>query len=142
MRNFQNDGSEQYVVQNEFTAYLQTAVRRAKARYLSRQAAVRDNEISDSIILESGISLSKGNAAFYSLSNTVDFHQMDERLELTLLMTEMLAQLSEREVSILKGKIFDGLTFDELSARTGLDSNTIKSIYYRSLKKLRGLLED
>lgn len=129
-------------MQNEFTAYLQTAIRRAKARYLSKRAAVRANEISDSIVLQSGISLSRGDAAFASLSKSVDFYQMDERLELTLLMTEMLAQLSEREVSILKGKIFDGFTFDELSARTGLDPNTIKSIYYRSLKKLRGLLDD
>lgn len=128
MRNFQNDGSEQYIVQNEFTAYLQTAIRRAKARYLSKQSAIIDNEIHD--------------AAFSFLSNNVDFLQTDDRLELTLLMTEMLAQLSEREVSILKGKIFDGYTFDELSARMGLDPNTIKSIYYRSLKKLRGLLDD
>lgn len=129
-------------MQNEFTAYLQTAIRRAKARYLSKQSAVSDNEIPDSTIWESGTPLSNGGAAFLSLSNIVDFGQIDERLELTLLMTEMLARLSEREVSILKSKVFDGYTFDELSVRMGLDPNTIKSIYYRSLKKLRGMLDD
>ena len=129
-------------MQNHFTAYLQTAIRRAKARYLDKQSAVSDNEISDNILWESGVPTSSGDAAFLSLSNIVDFSRIDERLELTLLMTEMLAKLSEREVSILKSKIFDGYTFDELSVRMGLDSNTIKSIYYRSLKKLRVLLDD
>lgn len=129
-------------MQNEFTAYLQTAIRRAKARYLSKNAAISDNELAHSTLWDSGVPLSGGDAAFSSLSNIADFSQVDERLELTLLMTEMLAKLSEREVSILKGKIFDGYTFDELSVRMGLDPNTIKSIYYRSLKKLRGMLCD
>lgn len=141
MRSFQNDGSEQYILQNEFTAYLQTAIRRAKVRYLNKKNRVTDTEIPNDSMQMSSISHTAGSAAFSSLSNFVDILEADERLELGILVAEMLAQLSERELMILKGKIFDGLTFPELAEPMEIDVNTVKSIYYRSLKKLRTYLD-
>lgn len=141
MRNFRNDGSEQYKLQNEFTAYLQTAIRRAKVRYLGKKHLVSDTELPNDALWMCGIPQSTGDAALFSVSNVVEVQADDDRLELRILMAEMLAHLSEREVTILKGKIFDELTFQELAARLGADSNTIKSTYYRALKKLRALLD-
>lgn len=140
MRTFQNDGSKQYALQNEFTAYLQTAIRRAKARYSRKKHITSSMEIPNDIGQICGIPQTKGDVAFLSLSNYVEVETEIERLELELLMAEMLAQLSEREVTILKGKVFDELTFQELAVRLGIDISTVKSIYYRALKKLRDLL--
>lgn len=140
MKNFRNDGSEQYTIQNEFTAYLQIAIRRAKARYLSKQNFVLRHEIAKDSQQMSDTSQEQGRVAHL---NSADFIELGiERIELTILLTEMLSQLSEREVAILKGKVFDERTFDELATRLELDISTVKSIYYRSLKKLRNLLND
>lgn len=141
MRNFKNDGSEQFILQNQFTAYLQIAIRRAKARYLNKTRLITDTELSNNVLQMSSIPQTAGDAIFLPLSKSVKSQTRDEQLDLGILMAEMLLQLSEREVTILKGKIFDELTFQELAARLGVDMNTVKSTYYRSLKKLRDLLD-
>lgn len=141
MRSFHNDGSEQYTLQNEFTAYLQTAIRRAKARHLSKKRLISDTEIPNDALLMCSTPQEKGDATFLAVSNCIEYQSGNEQLELGILMAEMLSQLSEREATILKGKIFDELTFPELAARLELDISTVKSIYYRSLKKLRDLLD-
>ncbi len=41
---------------------------------------------------------------------------------------------------IIRLKHFEQLTFDEISERTGQSVNTIKSQYYRGLRRLRGIL--
>lgn len=64
MRNYYNNGTGDYALQNEFTAYLQTAIRRVKVRYLSRKRHVKAVEIPTSSI-EGGILNSIEDAAFF-----------------------------------------------------------------------------
>lgn len=55
MRSFYNDGTGDYKLQNEFTAYLQTAIRRVKVRYLNQKQHIEANEIPKSSLLKGGV---------------------------------------------------------------------------------------
>ncbi len=51
-----------------------------------------------------------------------------------------VGRLEEQDAQILRLKHFQGLTFEEISSHTGLLSNTVKTRYYRSLRKLKELI--
>jgi RNA polymerase sigma-70 factor, ECF subfamily len=51
-----------------------------------------------------------------------------------------LARLGGVEADIIVLKHFDGLTFAEISARTGSPENTVKTRYYRGLARLEAML--
>lgn len=132
-RSFRNDGSLPYVTQNEFTAYLQTAISRSKARYLRRKEKIGSKELCSSDFMKGSILPLMGDAAFFS-----DDHDMSDQFEGQLFKS--ITQLSEREQQVLRLKVFGGLTFDEIARRLGMGPNTAKTVYYRALKKLRHML--
>ncbi len=53
---------------------------------------------------------------------------------------EALERLGPPGSHVLRAKHFEGLTFEEIAAREGEATSTVKSQYYRALKKLRGPL--
>jgi RNA polymerase sigma-70 factor (ECF subfamily) len=57
------------------------------------------------------------------------------------LLEVMLDRLGPPGDDVLRLKHYEGLTFDEVGARLSLSANTVKTHYYRSLKRLRELLE-
>lgn len=129
MKNYHNDGSAQYATQNEFTAYLQTAVRRAKRRYLIRLRAVRHAEILSSGDLE--FMPGQEDEATIGTPDFVDLVHMRHDLNLAL------DALPPRTRDIIRYKLMDDLTFREIAALLSLDESTVKSIYYRALQQLR-----
>ncbi len=54
---------------------------------------------------------------------------------------KMVRQLSEMEQKILIGKFRFNQTFKELGEKLGLNENTVKVKYYRSLKKMKNMIE-
>ena len=57
-------------------------------------------------------------------------------LEQQIALAEELKQLSEMEQQVIKLHIFEELSLDETANIIGKPTSTIKSLYYRSLKKL------
>lgn len=53
---------------------------------------------------------------------------------------EGLEELGPPENDVIRLKLLEGLTFDEIAARARSSPNTIKARYYRGLLRLRGLL--
>ena len=51
-----------------------------------------------------------------------------------------LEQLGEAETRVIRLKYFDDLTFDEIGQRLGISPNTVKTRYYRGMRKLEELL--
>jgi len=51
-----------------------------------------------------------------------------------------LEQLGGREMRVIRLKYFDELTFEEIGARMGLSPNTVKTCYYRGMRRLETLL--
>ena len=141
MRSFHNDGTGEYILQNEFTAYLQKAIRRVKARYVSKKQQLEATEIPKSALLKGDIpGLSEDAALFFMLKNVAALWDEDA-IDRGIYIAEMLDELTDRDRSILKRKIVDDSTFLEIAAAMGMDVNTVKTAYYRALKKLRALLE-
>jgi len=52
-----------------------------------------------------------------------------------------LAQLAPADQALVRAKCFDGLTFDEIAQRFGQGTNTLKTRYYRALRRLRDSLD-
>ena len=139
MRNFYNDGTGDYAIQNEFTAYLQTAIRRVKVRYLRKRQRVMAAEIPNSALFKDGILNCFEDAVFFYLLRDLD--NKDENIDERIHITEILKQLTDRERIILRLKIIDGYTFPEIATAMAQEINTVKTVYYRTLKKLRAQLE-
>lgn len=51
-----------------------------------------------------------------------------------------LERLEDAQAAIIRLKHFSALTFDEIAARLTLSPGTVKTLYYRGLERLRGLL--
>ena len=47
-----------------------------------------------------------------------------------------LARLEEQEQRVIRLKYFDDLTFEEIGARTGISVNTLKTRFYRGMRRL------
>jgi len=52
-----------------------------------------------------------------------------------------LERLGADEAEVIRRKHFEGLTFEEISLRLRISTNTVKTRYYRALVKLRGMLK-
>jgi RNA polymerase sigma-70 factor, ECF subfamily len=51
-----------------------------------------------------------------------------------------LERLEERETRVIRLKYFDELTFDEIGTRLGISPNTVKTCFYRGMRRLEELL--
>lgn len=54
---------------------------------------------------------------------------------------KQLARLGEQDEALVRRKVFDQRTFEQIGAELGMPTNTVKTRFYRSIEKLRGMLE-
>lgn len=125
--NFRNNGcGESNILQNQFTAYLMTAVKRRKAAYLAAQDRLASHEISvDPVELYSG--------------GETEPDQEDFLLE-SATLAHALAQLGERDRYILLSRVLQGQDFEILAKELGLSYKGVTTAYYRVLRKLRAAM--
>ncbi len=127
-----NGKSESEIIQNQFTAYLATAVKRRRNDYI--QQIDRRQQIE---------------------SLTEDFPFMPEYsieqdmlLGLPVLMQledsallQALKELSERERYIFLERALDGKSFEMLAEETGLAYKGVAAVYYRVIQKVKKKIE-
>ncbi len=124
-----NDGtSESNVLQNQFTAYLVTAVHRKRIQYLQAKSRRLRNEIL--------LDIHVNREDLQSEPDITSQLPLLEQLENNELR-QALEQLKERDFRILTLKILDERSFQEIADETGIGYKTITSIYYRIIQKLR-----
>ena len=127
-----NGKSETEIVQNRFTAYLATAVKRRRNDYLQQQDRRQQIE-----------SLTEDYPFLLEYSI-----EQDMLLGLPVLMQLedsallcALKELSERERYIFLARALDGKGFEVLAEETGMGYKGVASVYYRTVQKIKRKIE-
>ena len=73
----------------------------------------------------------------------VDWRQqcLDPSHELEELVHRALESLDAEEAEVVRLKHFEDLTFEEIASRVGWPTGTVKTSYYRSIRRLRATLD-
>ena len=124
-----NEGqNEDDVLQNKFTAYLLSAVKRRRALYI--ETAMRDMKITEAI-------------EDTAVDDIIDF-DMDYYMDVPVYMKiqneklyQALFELSERERYVLFNRVLDEKSLDELAVELGLSYKGVAAVYYRTIQRIK-----
>lgn len=119
--NNRNDGSNTYLLQNQFTAYIKKAVHNRRLRYLQEQSRKITQEIDWTDI------------ELFQLGST-DYTQNFVDLEV---MHQALRAIKEKERHIVLSRVVEEKSFDEIADELGMTYKAVTSLYYCVMKKLR-----
>lgn len=124
-----NDGkSEVNILQNQFTKYLMTAIRRRKAVYLNHRGTVAQFEFS--------VDFQEAWPEFSTDPDMLDCLPLQMQLENTALKLA-LEQMKDRERYIFFAKVLDDRGFEDLATELGMGYKGVAAAYYRALEKIR-----
>lgn len=137
---FKNDGkSESNVIQNHFTAYLVSAIRRRKRDLIHKRSRIQDNEFSADIqdyLL--GTAFEPEAPESIQQFSAKDYPKID--FESTSLEQE-LRSLSELDRFVFLAHVLDERDFNDLAGELELSCSAVTARYYRIVKKIKRALE-
>lgn len=123
-----NGRDEMNALQNQFTAYLQIAVRRKKRDYMNKQLRINSHEFAadfqDTQFPDDTLEVMGSNASDKDIA-----------------LIEALAGLTARERYILFEHILNDCSYDALTKPLGLRYSGVSAAYHRIIQKLRKELE-
>lgn len=128
-----NGKTEIEIIQNQFTAYLTTAVHRRRSDYLQQMDKRQQSESPIENFLfaqESSIEedMLLGLPLFMQLEDNALFHALKE--------------INERERYIFLSRVLDGKSFEALAEETGLGYKGVAAVYYRTILKIKRKMEE
>ena len=127
-----NGKSETEILQNQFTAYLATAVQRRRNDYLQQLDRRRQIEsLTEDFLFMPECSIEQD--MFLGLPILM-------QLEDSVLL-QALKELSERERYIFLARVLDGKSFETLAEETELGYKGVTAVYYRTAQKIRRKME-
>lgn len=120
-----NGSNEQDILQNQFTSYLSFAVSNARIDFI------------------------RANIARLKREQTTDQYELlftGETFELEVFMeNEVLSQaikdIREKERYVFLARVLEEKKFKEIAEKLGMGEKGVAAIYYRTVKKLRDILE-
>lgn len=128
MRYKNNGQGEDNILQNQFTAYLVTAIRWRKSTYLKKRVRIEQYEFSSDF----------DNAFVQDLGTPEETAASLEQLALdSIMLTQALGQISDRERYIFFARALERRSFQDLALELGLGYKGVAAIYYRALQKLK-----
>ena len=129
-----NEGqSEAEVLQNRFTAYVTTAIRRQRKAYIQKLSEKQATEIYTEYEL-SGLTYNQEEEIFAELPLLMQLE--DDAL------LRALKGLTEQERHIFLSRVLDGKGFEALAAEYGMKYKGITTAYYRSVKKIKKIMKE
>lgn len=124
-----NDGTgEANILQNQFTAYLLTALHRQKVDYLRRRTRLIQHEFS--------VDFHEERPEFQTGSEIEIHLPIQMQLENRALGIA-LEQLKERDRYIFFARVLDERTFEELAEELGMGYKGVAAAYYRVIQKIK-----
>ncbi len=121
-----NGKSETEIIQNQFTAYLATAVKRHRNDYIQQiESLTEDFPFMPEYSIEQDMLL--GLPVLMQLEDSA--------------LLQALKELSERERYIFLERALDGKSFEMLAEETGLAYKGVAAVYYRVIQKVKKKIE-
>lgn len=132
MRQQKEEQSEAKILQNHFTAYLLSAIRRRKKDYLNKQRRVAGHEVSAdfqemALPDQSSLDLLEQLPVLMRLENTA--------------LLKAIERLKTPEQMILFARVLEECSYDEIAQKLGLRYKGASAAYYRVLQKLHRSLK-
>lgn len=129
MRGRNHGKGEDNITQNQFTAYLMTAIRRKKITYLQVLAKQEQHEII--MDFTENFPGDAEGAEFLEAQAPTSFSLENAALE------RALERMEARERLILLARVLDEQDFESLAAELGLTYKGVTSAYYRLIRKIK-----
>lgn len=123
-----NGKSEQDILQNRFTRYLMTAVKRQKMLYIRQRKTRMSREIP--------IEIQESQSLLQSEPDMLEMLPLLQKLENTELQTA-IKEMKERGRYIFLERALSDKSFIELSKELGMEYKSVATVYYRTVKKIR-----
>ena len=128
MRQRNNGQGEANILQNQFTAYLMTAIRWQKITYLRKQAKLGKHELSTDF----------DSPFVHSLASTVEnVFSVEQPVLESITLAQALGKISDRERYILLARILEDRSFEELASELGIGYKGAAALYYRTIQKIK-----
>lgn len=122
---YRNDGSDEInAVQNQFTAYLTTALRNARAQYIRNKVRLLQIELTIDEIEYLGV------PAENQMEKLSDIEDLFSALQI----------IKKKEQYVLIARVIDEKGFEEIAAELGMSYKGAAAIYYRTIEKLKHML--
>lgn len=123
--NRQNEGiSASDILQNQFTAYLQTSLQRCKSQYLERL----NNRLKHEVELKP--------------EREPESEDFCVSIAESLSLMSAMRRIRERERIVITLRAVEGRSFNEIAIRLGMKYSSVTMVYYRTLDKLRIILQE
>lgn len=124
-----NDGTgEANILQNQFTAYLGTAIRRRKARYLRSKIKLQQYEIT--------LEIQDHLQEFLTEPDMILNLPLLDQLE-NIKLQRALRQTKSRDLYIFLAIALEGRTITEIAAELDMGYSAVAVAYHRIIKKLK-----
>ena len=121
-----NNGSNEYdILQNQFTSYLSFAVSNVRIDFIrAKIARLKREQVTDQ----------------YELLITQEVLEVESIFENEAL-TQAIKDIKEKERQVFLARVLDDKKFKEIAEELGMGEKGVAAIYYRTVKKLRDILE-
>lgn len=127
-----NGQNESDILQNQFTAYLMTAIQRRRDEYTRQMWKRLEREC-----LTSEIQTEQG---YNPEREILEELPLLLRLENDALLYA-LKEISERERHVFLSRVLDEKSFESLASELGLSYKGVAAIYYRAVEKIKKRME-
>ena len=125
MFNKNNGTNENDILQNQFTSYLSFAVSRARIDFIrAKIARLKREQATDQ----------------YELTVTQDSFEIEAFLESEAIL-QAIKDIREKERYVFLARVLEDKKLREIAEELGMSEKGVAAIYYRTVKKLRDMLE-
>ncbi len=128
-----NGKSETEILQNQFTAYLATAVQHRRGEYIQQISRQQQTEFVTEVIEDS----QKEDVEKDMLSELPLSMQLEDSA-----LIHALKEVNERERHVFFARVLDERSFESLAEEMGLGYKGVTAIYYRTIQKIKKKMKE
>ena len=121
---YRNKGiNEEHRIQNQFTAYLLTSVKRCRQQYMEKNERYQQSK-------------AEFDEKYMSIETQDTWQFKSDALD------QALAKLSDRERYVLLSRVLEDKSFEVMGKELGLKYKGVTALYSRTLAKVQKMLEE